>query len=321
MSDLFKVVLIIFAVIGLVILYKWLKPYLIKYDTTLLITGGLGSGKSLTSVKTAIVLLRKQRFYKWRIYNLFNVKLVNFFIRLGNKARSRKGKPLKVYKLLRKKPLLYSNMPICIKSGIFKRKEEYAQVLTEEHLTLLKEIREYSVVLIDEMPQFINQLNWNVKLIQNNVNEFITFFRHYIGGYLIFNAQSTSDIVAQVRRKLNQAVWCFDFHKWLFGLFYTIRMCDITLNDDLTTTTNSTFLEENTKLHFGLFPRRGTYDTRCYSPRYKKVFLKHTSNKFTKIKTTKIIRLMTYRSPLDDHVKLEEQELMLNEVKNLTKDK
>ena len=166
----------------------------------------------------------------------------------------------------------------------------------------LEEMIEYSVVVIDEFPQFINQFNWNQEVIQKNVNEFITFFRHYIGGYFIVNAQSVDEIVCQVRRKLNQATWCFDFHKWGWPipLFYTIRMCDIQLSDEVTNITTS-FIEDNTHLHFGLFPPRKTYDTRCYSIRYKNIFKKYTKEDFMHdLKTSKVLRLVAYESPLDD---------------------
>ena len=153
------------------------------------------------------------------------------------------------------------------------------------------------------MPQFINQFNWNQELIQKNVNEFITFFRHYIGGYLLVNAQAIDDIVVQIRRKLNQATWCYDFHAWPFPflkLFYTNRMCDMQLSDQVQTM-STTYIEDNTKLHFGLFPPRKTYDTRCYSPRYKNVLVKDGKHpRYKSLKTTKVLRLVPYESPLDD---------------------
>ena len=141
-----------------------------------------------------------------------------------------------------------------------------------------------------------------------NVNEWITFFRHYIGGYLICTAQSTDDVVVQIRRKLNQAVWCYDFHKWFFGLFYTIRMCDIMLSDQVSTI-STTQLEENTKRHFGLFPKKGTYATRCYKPRYENILYKKEEQKqFDNIYTTKVLRLMRYVSPLDDTTTKEQKQ-------------
>ena len=150
-------------------------------------------------------------------------------------------------------------------------------------------------------------------MIQKNVNEFITFFRHYIGGYFIINAQSIDDVVVQVRRKLNQATWCFDFHAWPFPflpLFYTIRMCDINLSE-MVTNISTTYIEENTRLHFGLFPPRGTYNSRCYSPRYKNVFKRYTKNEFfEELKTSKVLRLVPYTSPIDDTTDETQKQIM-----------
>lgn len=195
--------------------------------------------------------------------------------------------------------MLYSNIPIHFKSSMFSKKREWSIQLEEAHLLLLKAITEYSVVMIDELPQFVNQFNWNEELVQKNLNEFITFFRHYIGGYLICNAQSINDIVVQIRRKLNQAIWCFDFKKHLFGLFYTNRMCDVMISDSMETI-STTFIEDNTKLHFGLFPPRKTYDTRCYSIRYLNILINEKMRfKWANLKTNKIIRMQFYISPLD----------------------
>ena len=321
-------IVIAIGLIILIILYKLLKPYFLKYDTTLVMTGGLGSGKTLTAVKTSVILIRKQRFYKWACHNFFKYHIGNFFKRLFNKSiqrrnnrRMKKGKkPLNLYILWekRKKPLIYSNIPIHFKTHLFGRKREWANMLDEQHILLLKEIREYSVVFIDEMPQFVNQFNWNSDLVQKNVNEFITFFRHYIGGYFLTTSQSIDDVVCQIRRKLNQAVWCFDFHKWCFGLFYTIRMCDIMLGDQIGTM-STTQIEENTKLHFGFFPAKNTYDTRCYSERYKNILLPHKIKRWNKVKTNKVLRLQEYISPLDDTTTREEKEEMNRKAEKLCK--
>lgn len=316
----------------LIVLYKLLKPYFIRHDTTLLITGGLGSGKTLTAIKTAVVLVRKQRFYKYHCYNLFKLKIGNSFKRLFNAIRRRKnlkrqkkGKdPLNLFVLWEKrvKPMIYANIPVHFKTHLFGFKREWAQILDEKHLLLIKEIREYSVIIIDEMPQFINQFNWNIDVVQKNVNEFITFFRHYVGGFFICTAQAPDDVVCQIRRKLNQAVWCFSFHKWIIPLppfkFYTIRMCDIMLSDQVGTITTAQ-IEENTKLHFGLFPPKGTYDTRCYSERYKNILLPHKISRWKKIKTNKVLRLTPYISPLDDTTTEEQKKEMDRKAEQLCK--
>jgi len=320
-------ILILVLIILIVIVWRIFKPYLIKHDTTILFTGGLGAGKTLEAVKKSIILIRKQRFYKYYCYNFFRCKIGNFFRRLFNYCRLKKGnrshlkglgknsykfyndycnihkdiwrkKPF-LMKLKHPKPMLYSNIPIHFKSHIFKRKREWAEKLTAEHVLLLKKITEYSVSLIDEFPQFVNQFNWNEELVQTNINEWITFYRHYIGGYLLATSQSESDIVVQVRRKLNQAIWCFDFKKHFFGLFYTNKMCDIMLSDNISTMT-TTFIEENTRTHFGLFPPRKTYDTRCYSIRYENILQKANPREFfDNVKTYSVLRITDYISPLD----------------------
>lgn len=359
MNSTSLLILIIVSIILLIILWKMFKPYFIKYDTTVLFTGGLGSGKSLESVKTANVLIRKQRFYKYKIPNglekhikrpfkyLFNVLKVRYkkeyikktwkirkngnlynqfnddhnlryFIKVNKRKCIVKHKKYWRYIKLRTKPMLYSNMPLHFKTHMFSRKREWALTLTPKHIFLIKRIREYSVVLIDEFPQFINQYEWDNEIVQDNANEFITLFRHYIGGYLILNAQSESDIVVQFRRKLNQAIWCFDFKKHLFGLFYTNKMCDIMLSDNIGTMA-TTQIEENTKIHFGLFPPRGTYDTRCYSIRYKNVLENNIENEeeHNALKTTRILRAKEYISPLDDDTTIKQKEHMKKEVEKL----
>lgn len=326
-STTLMVVLIVLGVVLLIWLYKVLKPYFLKYDTTLCITGGLGSGKTLTAVKTSIVLIRRQRLTKYYIYNAF-WKMVNYFRHKNNihkkkhnekmydkyddpKKLQKHLRKLKKLHLLRQKPMLYSNLPIHFKTHLFGRKKEWSEKLDGKQTVLLKDIAEYSVVLIDELPQFVNQFNWNEELVQKNVNEWITYFRHYIGGYFITTAQSVDDVVVQIRRKLNQAVWCYDFKKWLFGLFYTIRMCDIMLSDQVGTM-STTMLEENTKLHFGLFPPRKTYATRCYKNRMKNVLIKdNTTQEFDDIYTNEVLRIQQYKSPLDDDRTQEEKEAMI----------
>ena len=358
MSSTGFLILLVLSLILLFIVWKMLKPYFIKYDSTLLLTGGLGSGKTLHAVKTGIVLTRKQRFYKYKIpnfierrikrpykyffnilkarykkeyikktwelrkttkYNQFNDDYNNrYFVKVDKKTKKIKHKKYFIYKKYRTKPMMYANIPIHYKTSMFSRKREWAKIIKPQHIFLLKRIREYSVVLIDEFPQFINQFEWDNELIQDNANEFITFFRHYIGGYLICTAQSESDIVVQFRRKLNQAIWCFDFKKHLFGLFYTVKMCDIMLSENITTM-STTQIEDNTKIKYGLFPPKGTYDTRCYSVRYDQILDRNImeEEEHTKLKTTRILRAKEYISPLDLETTEKQKQKMLQDVQKL----
>lgn len=153
----------------IVILFIHFKPYFEKHDTTLLFIGGLGSGKTLNSVNKALFLYRKT-VYWWKIQKL-KVRVKNLF-------RSKKNK----MQFNIKKPLLYSNIPILIKSSLNPAKRVYSTVLTKEHLTLKSRLREFSIVLIDEAPLLVNQFNWSNEEVKNNLNEFIAMFRHYVGG-------------------------------------------------------------------------------------------------------------------------------------------
>lgn len=268
--------IIIVSLIILFIIYKIIKPYVIKYDNTIAFTGGLGSGKTLNAVKIAIVLLRK---------NKIKVKIINTFRSIKSKITRKELKILET-------PQIYSNIPICIN----KRKKIYSNKITKEHLLLKEHITEYSIVFIDELPQMINQFNWNITEVQNNVNEFITFFRHYIGGYFITTAQSIDDIVSQIRRKLNSYFWLYDFKKFWF--IYRVRICNLQTSD-LITTTSTTFIEDNTKKKWGII-KKGVYDSRCFSERYKRITTIN-NKKFHKLKTNKIIRFDNkYISPLDN---------------------
>lgn len=324
--------IIVLIILG-IILFFIIKPYIIRYDTTMLFTGGLGSGKTTESVKRAIVCIRKQRIFKYKWQN-FKIAITNLIRKLREKhlikqfyKNNRTGFIIKDQKKYVKRPLLYSNIPIKFKPHIWSIKSEWSTQLDVEHILLLKEINEYSVVVIDEFPQFISQFDWDIDLVQKNCNEFITYFRHYIGGNLITNAQSEQEIECHFRRKLNIGIWCFNFRAWPFPflpLFYTVRMCDFMLSDNMTTM-STTYVEENTKLHFGFFPGRTlgifpgkAFDSRCYKPRYKKVKTKVLeTNKWKKLDTTQVLRLRPYISPLDDKTTPQQIAKMENEAQKL----
>lgn len=283
-------ILLIVAIAIIIFLYFIIKPYTIKYDTTLAFTGGLGAGKTLNAVKIAITQWKKVYYTtKWR--NKWN-KWRNKQITKQNKKRTQKGKKIKPLKELEPLPWIYSNLPICMN----KKKNIWSREITKEHLLLQQRITKGSIVLIDEFPQMINQFNWNIKEVQNNVNEFITFFRHYIQGKFIITAQSLDDVVAQVRRKLNTYYWLFDFQKFLF-IFYKVRICSLQTSE-MITSTSSTFIEENTKWKYGIILKK-YYDPKAYSERYNKV-TKINNKKYTKYKTNNIIRFSEYKSPLDE---------------------
>ena len=302
----------------------------------ILFTGGVGAGKTLSASCETQTLIRKQRikvaFINWKIRTIKNpiiklknklrTKKYNKLIKKGKLEEAKKyteKKPLLNLLKEKKRPLVYSNMPMHFRPHMFSPKREWSTELEVDHILLFKEINEYSIVVMDEFPQFISQFDWNEELVQKNCNEFITFFRHYIGGYLIITAQSEEEIECHFRRKLNQGIWCFNCKIWplpFIPLFYTVRMCDFMLSDNITTM-STTYIEENTRIHFGIMPH-GLYDTRCYSPRYDKVSQKmKTTKKWKNLKTKKVMRFRPYISPLDTQTTEEEINRMKEKAKKL----
>lgn len=268
--------LTLIVILGLIIFfgYKFLKPYFIKHDTTILFCGGLGSGKTLNSVKQAIVLYKKN-YSIWKIKRLWN-RFINLFRKHKKAFRE-------------EEPKLYSNIPIRI------GKKQSIQ-LTMEHLILKERINQKSVVLIDELPTLVNQFNWNIKKVKYNLNEFITFFRHYIGGYLVVNGQAESEIVKQVRVKLNSYYRTFNFKKFL--CFYRVYILHSTISENQTSNTQD-FIEDNAKKTYGIITK--VYNTRAFKHRYDKVIKTNNEEWNSKdLSTNKIIRFEEdYKSDLD----------------------
>lgn len=81
------VLLIILGIIVVALLFAWIRPYTIKYDTTLHITGGLGTGKTLNATKIALNLW-KRRHIRWKL----NTAWVKFFNKIRTKVNQKKEK-------------------------------------------------------------------------------------------------------------------------------------------------------------------------------------------------------------------------------------
>lgn len=260
----------VILLIALIVLYIILKPYVIKYDTLVSFTGGLGSGKTFMSTKTALVLYRKQRL-KVRVYNFFH--------------------PHKKEEL----PELYSNIPLKIS------RKKYAIRLTKEHLLLQKRLARKSVCLLDEVDVFANQFQYNNPSIVNikggeeygNFDEFCRFYRHYTkGGYLIFNTQATANENLTIRRRQNTVITLFHFRTWgipliLPNLIFTVKARNTTLSDDVKTVEECN-AEDNMRTVFGFMPFYRHYDTYCYSERYDSV-PKGAEQRFKRLKTNECL--------------------------------
>lgn len=335
-----KIILLIVLILLIVFIIKKIKPYTLKYDTILSFIGGNGSGKTLTGVKTANTMITKARISWWFAYRKERrqnrkIKKYNKKAKIYNEQAKqfnancldKESKiPYKQYKKLVDiplKPQIYSTIPVYFKC-FFWNKREYSCKFLLSHALCLQPIAQWSIIILDELPQFVNQYNWELPEVQNEFAEFCTMFRHYYDGHVIITSQASQEIVAQIRRKMNIATWCFNFRKPIWPLskwFYKMSCCDLMLNDSVSVNA-STLVEENTKTFWGKFPRKNTYDSRCYSERIKNMLYGLDKNpiRFDSLKTNDIIRFDSdLISMLDDSTTTEQKEEVAKKFKIPTK--
>lgn len=289
-------ILLLVVAILIVVYFVWrhfVKPYALKWDHTLAIVGGLGSGKTLLSVKQAMKMYKRSH-RSWRIECL-KCDFHNWLVKHGWIPSKN---PKALIKHHPEEPMFYSNIPVILKKGFRKKSNVYSCRLTKGHITFKYRIPENSVVLIDEFQQFIDQFHWGDSDVQGVANEFITYFRHYTNGGLITNTQADSQIVKDWRVKFSTFYRIFD-HNSYFNLVYKIDVVRCVIGD-VQVADAGDFLDDHAKSIYGFyFPRR--YDSRCYRHRYDKVAL-HCDVHFKELTTNKILRFsgVEYKSPLDD---------------------
>lgn len=241
-------VIILIALIIIII-----RHYIIRYDTVIAFTGGLGSGKSLLSTQYAIRLLRKNSAKVWRHNYLWR------FL------------PWNAKKFVKwEKPRLYSSIPLYFRRGLFSKKE-FSLELTDDHILLRSRLVPRSIVYIDEIGSYCNQYEYRNPNATGSFDEFVRLFRHYtLGGYLVVNDQCSENIVLTVRRRINTVFNLMHFRKW-FGIIYTVKVRNISVSEEIKTIEEQN-AEDNMRTHFGLLiGMKKVYDTYCYSERYRTV--------------------------------------------------
>ncbi len=93
------------------------------------------------------------------------------------------------------------------------------------------------------------------------------------------------------------------------------------LNDSVSVNA-STLVDENTKTFWGRFPRKGTYDSRCYSERINNMYygLDQEPTRYESLKTNEVIRFDSELiSMLDDKTTNDQKEEIVNKFKLPTK--
>ena len=276
--------LAIIAVVAVAIIVRIFIIYKIDTrDTLVAFTGGLGSGKTFWSVKTAVSALWKARF-RWLVFRIIKPK---------EKA------PM---------PQLYSSIPIRI------TKKEWSRVLTPEILLLQEPIPEYSIVMIDEIGGFCSQFDYQIKNVEY-FDDFVRYFRHYIGGKIIVNDQCSENILLQVRRRLNTVYNLQRCRMWgiPFGRKFvcTVRVRNISISEEIKTIEEG-HTEQSHQLAICLVPWLRQYATRCYHTRYLDLGVDYATERYdSEYQTKRRLRMVTDRIPdkigLKTTVKLKNQ--------------
>lgn len=266
--------LIMVAIVAIILLLKCYR--LDTKDTVIAFSGGLGSGKTFLSVRTALRALRRSRFL-WRVDRILHPK-------------SRKDDP---------KPELYSSIPIRTVTGIFRKKVTYSHKLTPQILLLQEKIPPRSVVMIDEIGSFMSQFEYRA-VNADRLDEFVRLFRHYtLGGKFICNDQCSENIVLQVRRRLNTVYNLMRFRKVPLFPVWHCRVRNILISEEIKTVQTEKHAEDEFQILLGLMPpkRRKNYDTYCYSRRYQRLW-DTEAERFTELKKDDLLK--NPRIPLPD---------------------
>lgn len=159
-----------------------------------------------------------------------------------------------------KDALLYTNIPVRIS------RKEISERLTNDIIFRRKKIPVGSVVLIDEVSTYIDNMNYRGKNVKN-MEKFFRFYRHYTkGGYLIINDQSISNVQAYIRRRVNRFYILMNSTK-LIKLHWS--ECITALNTDDSQQKEDT--GERTPIMIGYFGLIRHYDTYCYSEKVAKL--------------------------------------------------
>lgn len=317
-------VLILVSIVLVIIIYKAIKPYFLRYDKDCMLVGPPGSGKTYIGTKEGIKRLRVARFW-WAWENKIKLKVKNHFIKKHNRKEEKHFKKNNNYithlkELLQPipKPQLYTWHPVWYKPHWWssKKKREWSCRLKISYLLLLEEMTQNNVVIMDELPQAINQYNWDLDIIQANFNEYASLHRHYYNNTNIITAQAPAEIVVQIRRKMNKCTLMMYFRKVRILPLIKVQCCDIMTNELISTTTTSQF-DENTKTMWQLALPKHTYDSRCYSERIKNILkpLKRGTpiERHDNLKTNEIVEFDNSKvSPLDDKTTQQQKETMWN---------
>jgi hypothetical protein len=160
-------------------------------------------------------------------------------------------------------------------------------MITYEHLTLQERIVEYSVLFIDELGQFADQFSYDNPFVVQYLQKFIRFIRHYIDGYLVLTDQTSSNVVVQIRRRINVIYNLSNFRRFML-FFYKTNVDEVHITEDITTIKNANIPDSEQEYFLGYLPFKWfrfldisrfftykSYESRCYKPLFDDIKIKH----------------------------------------------
>lgn len=216
-----------------------------KFGNMVLVTGGIKTGKSTFSVHLALRTYKRQR-RKWKI----------------KRALLRIGKKLRIKKLLDKRepeePLLYSNIPLNIKSG-------YVPI-TRKLLLRLDRFRYGSVCYICESSLVVDSQSKDDPVVNERLLLFSKLYAHETrGGYVFLDTQSILDNHYAIKRTLSTYLNIHHTVKWIpFVLLMYVREMHYS-EDGHTVNVSTGDVEEKLKLIIVPKSVWKKFDCYCYS--------------------------------------------------------
>lgn len=241
--------LIIFIIVAWFILRK-LRTYHVPEQHVVMYSGTIGSGKTYIGVHEArAAYFRQAKRYK-RYTKKYNF-LYRFFVPSG-----------------KYEPHLFSTIPI--KLGRKNGKPVFCEVLKKEHLLMEERLPEGAILFIDEIGAFASQWDFNNPQVQEKLQYFMRYFRHFLDGRMIVTDQSVGRVCKPIRELIGRVFWLHDFHRWLWILpFYDVAVIPMMMvEDSVTKEEDDKFSPTDVRHVRGLLPykwlRMGVYDSRCY---------------------------------------------------------
>lgn len=244
----------IIVLIVVIILIRKLRTYSVPEQHIEMYAGTVGSGKSYLGVRKVLKYYGRQ-VKRHKRYTKKGWFLYRFFVPSG-----------------KYEPHLFSNIPI--KLGKKRGKVIYSEVLRKEHLLMKERLPEGCIIFIDEIGAFASQWDFDNPQVQEQLQTFMRYFRHFLDGRMVVTDQSVSRVVKPIRELIGRVFWLHDFHRfgWILPIYDVAVIPMLMIEDGTQKEEDDTFAADDVRHFRGFLPyawmRLRRYDSRCYRVLY-----------------------------------------------------